>query len=655
MLEGLDTVDWAKLSHAYGPAEDVPDLLRGLVSEDDEVRGEAIYELCGTIYHQGTVYSASAPAVPFLTRLAVHAPLRRDDVLMLLSEMVIGNDIDGGVSIAQVRTAVEDALPRLLPLMDDPDPQVRRALLRVLVTLPEVAFSHLPLLLERLAADPDVQVRADLMTTLARVDLDLDASERRHRAGLDDPAPAVRVASAIALLRATARPFPPDLVDALAEAYADGADGFDLPWPGRSESDPLFDDKLAEDPDAALSVAARLARRGVKTREASWLAWDIADKWRGREAGCLPVLIERLPHETDPQYLDNTLYRIARLATRIDDPDEAALERIRDVAGDHPGAALAALARFRDPYCLTLAERALDMTEPPRHALMAVMTEFGERAAGLAPLLTSRLRDIDGASIGGNNLAITLVQGLPYLGEAALAAVPDLVAMVRAGKAALAVCMTLGELGPGAGQAAPLLAEICLPKRHPRAAGPRTSPAGNPTLRSHAALAHYRITGDPAIALETFGDLLGGGEPDHWVIESAGRLGHDGAELTDRLESLLTAESDWVRVNAAIALRRTGVPTATEVITSAIDATPLGMHAMRALTDLGSAPVSLEPVSLEPASLEPASLEPASLEPALRRLADSPRRLLFDGTNDGTPHDDNVLADLARDLLTRLA
>jgi hypothetical protein len=32
MLEGLDTIDWS-LTHAHGPATDVPGLLRPLLSE----------------------------------------------------------------------------------------------------------------------------------------------------------------------------------------------------------------------------------------------------------------------------------------------------------------------------------------------------------------------------------------------------------------------------------------------------------------------------------------------------------------------------------------------------------------------------------------------------------------------------------------------
>ncbi len=69
MLQRLDTIDWAALTHAHGPATDVPRLLRAFLSADADVRGQSCAELHETIWHQGTVYPASAAAVPFLCEL----------------------------------------------------------------------------------------------------------------------------------------------------------------------------------------------------------------------------------------------------------------------------------------------------------------------------------------------------------------------------------------------------------------------------------------------------------------------------------------------------------------------------------------------------------------------------------------------------------
>jgi hypothetical protein len=69
MFEDLEKIEWGKLTHAYGAADDVPGLLRSLTSRDQETRSNSIHELCSNIWHQGTVYEASAHAVPFLLQL----------------------------------------------------------------------------------------------------------------------------------------------------------------------------------------------------------------------------------------------------------------------------------------------------------------------------------------------------------------------------------------------------------------------------------------------------------------------------------------------------------------------------------------------------------------------------------------------------------
>ena len=57
------------LEHAYGEASDVPDLIRSLASEDEAERKEALWELYGNIFHQGTRYEATPHAIPFIFEL----------------------------------------------------------------------------------------------------------------------------------------------------------------------------------------------------------------------------------------------------------------------------------------------------------------------------------------------------------------------------------------------------------------------------------------------------------------------------------------------------------------------------------------------------------------------------------------------------------
>ncbi len=91
MFEDLDIVRWSSLHHAYGEASDVPAMLRALLSSDENERERGFSALFSTIYHQGTVYEASAYAVPFLQEL-LQSPLTPDPagVAQLLCEMAEG-------------------------------------------------------------------------------------------------------------------------------------------------------------------------------------------------------------------------------------------------------------------------------------------------------------------------------------------------------------------------------------------------------------------------------------------------------------------------------------------------------------------------------------------------------------------------------------
>jgi hypothetical protein len=111
VLAGLEEIDWAGLRHAYGPAGDVPGLLRALVSGSPAERRHAVHELYGNIFHQGSRYEATAFAVPFLARLALdrRAP-QRDAIVHLLVALAIGYDeayVPGGVDISGWRAGVE--------------------------------------------------------------------------------------------------------------------------------------------------------------------------------------------------------------------------------------------------------------------------------------------------------------------------------------------------------------------------------------------------------------------------------------------------------------------------------------------------------------------------------------------------------------------
>lgn len=114
LLADLDAQPWAAYQHAYGSAADVPDCLRALTDEDEERAGEALGELYGSILHQGSVYEATAHAVPYLARLA-GAGVRPAEVLGLLGGIAEGGADEGESDEAACRRAVTAQLPCCWP------------------------------------------------------------------------------------------------------------------------------------------------------------------------------------------------------------------------------------------------------------------------------------------------------------------------------------------------------------------------------------------------------------------------------------------------------------------------------------------------------------------------------------------------------------
>lgn len=76
IFEEIDSIAWGELSHAYGEADDVPKSLKALFSSTSQSEAEnALHQFFGNIYHQGTIYSATSYAVPFLIQALPFCPL----------------------------------------------------------------------------------------------------------------------------------------------------------------------------------------------------------------------------------------------------------------------------------------------------------------------------------------------------------------------------------------------------------------------------------------------------------------------------------------------------------------------------------------------------------------------------------------------------
>lgn len=108
--------DWAALQHAYGTAEDVPDLLRA-AGESSAEHGPAWDELWSRLCHQDTVYTASYAALPLLADIAEHhEPAGYVAALDLAAAIVASTD--GPIDPAVVRGEHAKTITRLRDLAE---------------------------------------------------------------------------------------------------------------------------------------------------------------------------------------------------------------------------------------------------------------------------------------------------------------------------------------------------------------------------------------------------------------------------------------------------------------------------------------------------------------------------------------------------------
>lgn len=208
MLEGLDAIDWSSLAHAHGPATGVPELLRSLLSEDADRWMQACAELHETIWHQGTVFPASAAAIPFLFEFLTHPELHDSGcpdlgspagcAVSLLCGIVTGEGylqyvlrVDGEQSLRKrlakhgrspekaleeerammeaIQREVSAGLRHLLPYLGDPAPDLRSSVADTLGQFPEHGSWLLPAIDAALASESDQHVRQVLATSKARL------------------------------------------------------------------------------------------------------------------------------------------------------------------------------------------------------------------------------------------------------------------------------------------------------------------------------------------------------------------------------------------------------------------------------------------------------------------------------------------------------
>ena len=280
MLETLEQTRWDDVHHAYGPAGDTADHLRNLTSRVALVRRNAIDKLIASICHQGSVYSATARAVPFLIEVAGGPSVPdRAAVLELLRFIADGSEVrdedDGATSkhpawLDELRRALRDGADVYLRLLDDDDVEVRTQAINVLTSLPALRDRSAPRLREAVANDASETVRAAAIVAIAQVSNSdyAETNAQLVRAFETDPCVACRASAAIFTLPRL-RPEPRDDMTAACILVATGgADDFSDPPPN------------VESWEAAALVALRRANVNVSDEDLSRAAEVLHERRR---------------------------------------------------------------------------------------------------------------------------------------------------------------------------------------------------------------------------------------------------------------------------------------------------------------------------------------------------------------------------------------
>ncbi|MDX2559354.1 PBS lyase [Streptomyces sp. TX20-6-3] len=187
MLTGIEEVDWASLGHAYGPADDVPELLRGLASADPAERETALDGMYGAVHHQGDVYDSTLACIPFLLELVADPAVQDRGCIVELLTSIGGIELDDDDELDELDPDGEEFIPAanyamaaaaiaagadvFLGLVSDTDPEVRLAAPCALASLHPEPARVLTLLRERLTVERDTEVRLALVAAVGRIAL----------------------------------------------------------------------------------------------------------------------------------------------------------------------------------------------------------------------------------------------------------------------------------------------------------------------------------------------------------------------------------------------------------------------------------------------------------------------------------------------------
>ncbi|MFF3331697.1 HEAT repeat domain-containing protein [Streptomyces sp. NPDC002888] len=593
MFTGIDGVDWASMRHAYGSAEDVPGLLRGLASTDPAERETALDGMYGAVHHQGDVYDSTLACVPFLFALAGREEVRdRGGIVELLVSIGGEGDGDGGGeegaddgedNYGKARAAVRAGAEAFVGLTADPDAGVRRAAPEALVRFLDAPRRVLELLRERLTVERDDQVLTALIGSLGlfarrHPALAAEAVDLLTAQSAPPYGPGPRLAALGQLAGCAPDRLPADLVDTVVELLRDRSRRPCRPdEPDRPDTNTLVGrlrrlrpsdeegSQLLRTLHAALGgrVTDRIALlRGQLTSpdptdrcNAVWMSTGLMREWRADYTECVALIGTQLHAEEDRlrEAAVSVLVDLFELAVPAADDLHALVESRPDLwirRWEHGsptlGDPLKALARCGDRRAVPVLAQVLAGAVVPDD-LGQVIPCLGPAAAPLAPALLHRFGGVPVDAPDTYDRAASLMSALAGLRDAR--AVPEVLRLLRGVPESsrlrdtiVEACVhALGAFGPAAGEAVPVLRGLLDTEQAVAAAG-----------------ALWSVEGDAAAVLPVLLRAVAGedGYRRRRAIEALEQLGPPARPALPELRRIVDSGSLWERMWAACALCR---------------------------------------------------------------------------------------------------
>lgn len=502
-------VNWASLSHAYGSAEDVPDVLRSLVSDDADVREEALSELYGNIWHQGTVYEATAPAVPFLIGLFEHSgevgsTVDRVGILALLEVIADGHsyhDVHGPITRSRsdrdnpehldtvqqelgwvwaAQDAVLNGMSVYLELLRHPEPSVRLGAARLIGMLGQYArlddrvASSEAALTARLETENDPVARASLVRALGRF---WQGSEHpEHRAFLmnllesSTEPDLVRFTAAVVVLRLTHSGESARAVRVVLETVEAALDQYTEIDPQAESPTDALRDALQDNPNELTNLLLELLRHtnAEVRKDAIWSMENLCLERRSIPERVAPALVDCLK-DPNVDIRKQAASTFGDLGSAARHAIPALMHALQDENPFVRSFSAVTLGKLRVTQAMPRIAELLEHSETALWAVDAIR-KAGTAATNVLEVLRHALARTEQndanewakglpSVYGLDQYRIRLILALGSLGPAAVAAVPELRGYLRNPSTLLAAADTLGGLGELAQDAIPDLME----------------------------------------------------------------------------------------------------------------------------------------------------------------------------------------------------